>query len=58
MATTSELLKEQRAGAEILHNGAPVEYAPRQKGDRQPWIYSGDGARYTAAQCHAYREGK
>ena len=58
MATTLELLKEQRAGAEILHNGAEVEYAPQRVGDRRPWVVPGDGTRYTAAQCQAYRKVK
>lgn len=55
-----QLLTEQRKGAEILHNGAPVEYAPRQHGDSTPWVYvetlrKGTRLhRYTAAQCVAY----
>lgn len=56
MATTDVLLRAQRNGAQILHNGAPVTYDPRWKGDRKPWVYAAGGARvrYSAAQCVAY----
>lgn len=57
---SQQLLAEQRKGAEILHNGAPVEYSPRRPGDRTPWVYQ-EGAhryRYTAAQCVAYYKEK
>ncbi|WNI28603.1 hypothetical protein [Streptomyces sp. ITFR-6] len=54
--TTAQLIRAQRAGAEILHNGAPVRYAPLHAGDRTPWLYT-DGrteSRYTANQCTAH----
>lgn len=56
MAGSDDLLKAQRAGAEILHNGAPVEFAPRYKHDRKPWKPTGPGRvmRYSAGQCVAY----
>lgn len=53
---SKELLAAKRKGAEILHNGAPVEYRPRAPHDRKPWIWFGHGAwkRYSAVQCQAY----
>lgn len=54
--TSKELLAARKKGAEILHNGAPVSYSPRESGDRQPWVYR-EGLnwyRYTAARCQAY----
>lgn len=51
-----QLLAEVLKGAEILHNGTPVAYAPRRPGDMSPWVYR-EGLhwyRYTAAQCVAY----
>lgn len=36
---SKELLAEKEKGAQILHNGAPVEFEPRRKGDREPWVY-------------------
>lgn len=53
---TIQLIRAQRAGAEILHNGAPVQYRPRHPHDRKPWLWT-DGRtefRYPAAQCQAY----
>jgi hypothetical protein len=55
VATTRELLLDQKKGAEILHNGAPVSYEPRWDRDQKPWVHS-DGRsrfRYSAAQCQA-----
>lgn len=51
-----QLLAEALKGAEILHNGAPVAYAPRKPGDMAPWVFTDRGHwyRYTAAQCVAY----
>src|SRR3990172_2927616 len=61
MATTKELLKAQDNGAQIHTEdasggiGGPVEYSPRYKGDRQPWVqHEGrNWYRYTAARCIA-----
>lgn len=56
MPTSIQMLKARRRGAELLHNGAPVEYAPRRLYDREPWVVR-DGLgvhRYTAAQCQVY----
>ena len=56
--TSMQLVRLMKAGYTILHNGAPVEYRPRQSNDRSPWVFS-DGrtvTRYTAAQCQAYKE--
>lgn len=52
---TKQLLAAQKKGAQILHNGAPVTYSPRQPGDRKPWAYREGPCwhRYTAAQCQA-----
>jgi hypothetical protein len=53
---SQELLRAQRAGAEILHNGAPVVHRPRRPGDREPWLWT-DGRtqhRYPASACQAY----
>lgn len=54
--TAATLLRAMRNGAEILHNGASVEYRPRRKGDVAPWVLPEDGTRYTSAQCQAYKE--
>lgn len=56
MATARELLAAARAGAEILHNGAPAVYWPSGARDRRPWAVYADGRihRYTSAQCSAY----
>jgi hypothetical protein len=54
--TSQELIRAYRAGAEILHNGAPVSYRPRFKNDRTPWLWT-DGrteCRYPASGCQAY----
>ncbi|MFD6361232.1 hypothetical protein ACFWFX_15440 [Streptomyces roseolus] len=53
--TSQELIRAQRAGAKILHNGAPVHYRPRGKGDREPWVfYNGrEEVRYPASGCQA-----
>lgn len=57
---SEDLLKAQRKGAQILHNGAPVEYAPRYPHDRKPWrgvgYYTSSGAviRYSPGQCQVY----
>lgn len=56
MATSKELLRAIENGARIETNqGHPVEYAPRQKGDRKPWRYQEGSSfyRYTAANCVA-----
>lgn len=58
MATSKELIKAQDNGAEIRvqnASGSKVEYAPRVKGDRSPWVYREGTAwyRYTAARCVA-----
>lgn len=56
MPTGIEMLKAERKGAELLHNGAPVEYAPRRLYDRKPWVIR-DGLgihRYTANQCQIH----
>lgn len=53
--TSADLLREKRKGAQILHKGAPVEYAPRYMYDRKPWIWRGgtQTVRYSADQCVA-----
>jgi hypothetical protein len=53
--SSADLLREQRKGAQILHNGAPVEYAPRYRYDRKPWVLrdSSQIVRYSADQCIA-----
>ena len=53
---SEDLLKAQRKGAQILHNGAPVEYAPRYAHDRKPWIWRGgtQTVRYSPGQCQVY----
>lgn len=55
---TRELLQALKHGAEILHNGAPVDYRPRFRGDREPWVFAEDGTRYQARQCQVYLPGK
>lgn len=58
--TSQELIRAQRAGAEILHNGAPVSYRPRHANDRKPWAWS-DGrtqVRYPASACQVYAQQK
>ncbi len=54
--TSQELLRAERDGAEILHNGAPVVYAPRMKNDRAPWVIRTDGRtyRYPASACQSW----
>ena len=51
MATSAQLLKDQKAGAKIMHNGSEVEYLPRRKGDRKPWAC--EDASYAASECTA-----
>lgn len=62
MATSAELLKAIKGGAEVRivfssgdHGHTALEYSPRYKGDRQPWVkHVGGGAeRYSAGQCVA-----
>lgn len=55
--TSRELLTAQKNGAQILHNGVPVVFAPRYPGDRTPWVFY-DGHtefRYSAVQCDAFK---
>lgn len=61
MNTTALLLKAQKNGLEIWTGdncgnvGGRVEYSPRYKGDRKPWLYIGaDGVgRFAASDCVA-----
>ena len=64
MATSAQLLKAQEAGAEIRitiagqPEGGIVEYSPRHKGDRKPWVYQSgryvtEGHRYAAKDVAA-----
>ena len=62
MATSKELLKDTANGAEVRisfpsggHGHTSLEYSPRHKGDREPWVKA-EGHhvyRYTAARCVA-----
>lgn len=64
MATSKELLTLQEQGAQIriLVGGEPtgglVEYSPRYKGDRSPWVKVENTTRYryTAKECGAVTE--
>ena len=64
MATSAQLLKAQEAGAEVRTTiagqpeGGLVEYSPRYKGDRKPWVYQSgryvtEGRRYSAKDVAA-----
>lgn len=57
MATTAQLLKAQKNGAEIqlTGTGVPVTHVARYKYDRQPWCYQGDDRWYRVAadRCSA-----
>lgn len=62
MATSAELLKAIKGGAEVRivfssgdHGHTALEYSPRYKGDRQPWVkhVGSEAERYSAGQCAA-----
>lgn len=63
---TDQLLRAERYGAELLHNGAAVSYEPRWPGDKKPWVhYWRDkglrlhSERYKASQVQAvFEEGE
>lgn len=50
---TRQLLSLQKQGMKVYHNGAPVQYRPREKGDRAPWAYwtGTEWIHYTASAC-------
>lgn len=55
VATSKELLKAREQGAEVRYGSDRVEYSPRYKGDRLPWLWTGEreSVRYPAGYCRA-----
>lgn len=63
---TAELKLAQEQGATVVcswqpFEGRKMEYAPRHKGDPQPWVVTGTWDaewRYSGRDCHAVKDGK
>lgn len=57
--TAQGLLKAKGEGAYIRHkeSGESLDYRPRRRGDREPWVVRGGRTRYTSAECRPEAHG-